>query len=155
VYHIEIDPEETVWVATGDGLLSYNGNEWNQYTNTNSGLPTSGVNHIVVNAAQEKWISTAGGIAVFGIESDPTDTKNIRRDVFVSGYPNPFSSELTISSSPQITTDFTILNMNGQHVLSGSFKEKGTINTRGLKPGMYVIRTKSALGTGVVKCLKM
>jgi len=154
VYHVELDTEQVVWAAA-DGLLRYDGVEWTQFTSTNSGLPTSSVNHIKTNDYLEKWISTGAGIAVYSTEADPTDTKQVRRDNHIAGYPNPFAGELNINAPGQHITDYTILNAIGQSIMSGSFKEKITINTRGLKPGMYVIRTKSALGTGVVKCLKM
>ena len=57
----------SVWLATdGQGVLMFDGHQWQSFNPENSGLPHSSVFSLVLDKDQDSvWASTANGIAVF------------------------------------------------------------------------------------------
>ncbi len=56
------------WIATINGLASFDGNDWNTYLTSNSGLPANHVTGLAIDSDNNKWIATfdvGGGLAKF------------------------------------------------------------------------------------------
>ncbi|ROL57339.1 T9SS C-terminal target domain-containing protein [Bacteroidetes/Chlorobi group bacterium Naka2016] len=53
------------WIVTPEGLVSYDGNNWNVYNNTNSPI-THAINDIAVDTDNKLWIATDSGLIVKG-----------------------------------------------------------------------------------------
>jgi len=64
----------------------------------------------------------------------------------VSAYPNPFTSELTISG---VTGSVKIFNTLGQLVATSAVNENETINTSGLAKGVYIVKAFDTEGKEV------
>ncbi|MBU2493999.1 MAG: T9SS type A sorting domain-containing protein [Bacteroidetes bacterium] len=90
------------WIATGDGLILFDGNNWTEFKTNNSELPDDFVSDVAIDKNGNKWITTiSGGLAVFnegGITSVEKDNPNILNEfVLYNNYPNPFNPTTTIS----------------------------------------------------------
>lgn len=64
ILSIAIDPSNTAWIGTGEGLVSYDGQKWSIYTTSNSMLPDNSVTTISIDKYGNQWIGTLTGIAV-------------------------------------------------------------------------------------------
>jgi len=63
---LAVDSSGTIWVATGDGLLSYRDGEWRRYTaDGENGLLSSDVRAVAVDSVGHLWVGTSRGVNVF------------------------------------------------------------------------------------------
>lgn len=72
-----VDPDNTVWLTGGSGLLSFDGHAWKYWTDSNSNIPSYTVNGVAIGPDNETWIafgylwqgppwgSANGGLATF------------------------------------------------------------------------------------------
>ncbi len=64
IWNITVDNNAgKVWLATnGNGLVSFDGNEFTQYDMSNSIIPNNTVTDVLIDNNGNKWISTFGGL---------------------------------------------------------------------------------------------
>ena len=64
IWNITVDNNAgKVWLATnGNGLVSFDGNEFTQYDKSNSIIPNNTVSDILIDNNGDKWVSTFGGL---------------------------------------------------------------------------------------------
>lgn len=73
--------------------------------------------------------------------------------IAIKAFPNPFSNQITFTSSEKVPTTVSLYNSLGQPVLQQTFTNSTTINTEQLAHGMYFYRwrnDKGVLKTGKV-----
>lgn len=58
---MDFDEDNEVWMATYEGLLHYDRNDFTHYDSSNSPMPVDQVNGVAVDADGDKWIGTGGG----------------------------------------------------------------------------------------------
>jgi signal transduction histidine kinase/CheY-like chemotaxis protein len=58
-----VGPDQTVWIATWEGIRRYDGYQWTHMGMTN-GLPSNLVRHILVRRNGEVWVGTDQGVGV-------------------------------------------------------------------------------------------
>jgi ligand-binding sensor domain-containing protein len=79
IHSIAIDDSGNKWIGTWwDGLVRFDGNNWDVYNTSNSGLPDNEVHAIAIDDRDIKWIGThSGGLAKFdGTNWDVYNTSN-------------------------------------------------------------------------------
>lgn len=64
LYNIDFEADGTVWIATADGLVRYDGFTWTRF-GLNDGLPSDVVRYVFVASDGLLWIGTDHGIAQF------------------------------------------------------------------------------------------
>jgi hypothetical protein len=69
-------------------------------------------------------------------------------------YPNPATSILYLSAMSSGNTEYRVLNLEGQTVLSGAFISEAQISLEGLKSGMYFISLASYQEQTVYRFMK-
>ncbi len=63
---IAVSENNTIWLGTIEGLISFDGSDWNRYHTANSGIPDNKIYHVSIAANGDKLISTfSKGIAVY------------------------------------------------------------------------------------------
>ncbi len=62
---IDVDGDGNIWLGTWRGICSFDGQNWQSYTQNNSGLPNDTVSVIVKDEENNKWIGLKGGFAIF------------------------------------------------------------------------------------------
>ncbi|WP_242133911.1 T9SS type A sorting domain-containing protein [Aestuariivivens marinum] len=66
IYSIDISTEGIVWMGTiGNGLISFDGTNWEVYNSSNSGLPHDLLWNVTVEGANIIWMSTESGLTRF------------------------------------------------------------------------------------------
>ena len=55
---IAVDIDNSIWVGTYDGLLKFDGETWEVYTTSNSGLQDDRIESIAIDSYGNKWIGT-------------------------------------------------------------------------------------------------
>jgi ligand-binding sensor domain-containing protein len=71
VFDAEIDANDHLWVATGNGLCKYDGTSWTVYNTSNTPLPSDNFRSITFDQAGVLWVTfmeinfSIGGIASF------------------------------------------------------------------------------------------
>ncbi len=65
LYQVAEDAYGNIWLATGGGLLEYNGKTFTVYDDTNSPLATNLVYAVTVDDANNIWVGTSGGLYVY------------------------------------------------------------------------------------------
>lgn len=69
-------------------------------------------------------------------------------------FPNPFSDSFTLSSDPDLTGNYTVMNSLGQEVSSGSFMGKTTVDLQAQPASIYFIKIKSGNSQDHLKLIK-
>lgn len=64
LFSIDFDSDGTAWIASGNGLIRYDGYRWTRFT-TDHGLPSNFVRCVYVSGTNEVWIGTDRGAGVF------------------------------------------------------------------------------------------
>jgi signal transduction histidine kinase/ligand-binding sensor domain-containing protein len=64
IFHLDFEPDGTVWIAASDGLHRYDGYDWKRFTSEN-GLPSNYVRTVRVTRGGELWVGTDRGAGVF------------------------------------------------------------------------------------------
>lgn len=70
LYDVEADPAGGIWVATGDGVVRYDGTTWTLYNQANTGMPGTFVNDVAIRAS-DRMVAIAstqsgtGGVSTF------------------------------------------------------------------------------------------
>lgn len=62
---IAIDKNDIKWVGTSAGLITINGNNWKNYTKTNSLLPSENIQALAIQNNGTIWIGTDAGLVKF------------------------------------------------------------------------------------------
>lgn len=145
------------WIATGDGLLLFDENNWTEFKTNNSGLPDDFVSDVAIDKYGNKWITTiSGGLAVFnegGITSVEKDDSNILNEfVLHNNYPNPFNPNTTISFTvPNVADAFNSSTANVELKIYDILgNEIATLVNEQKSPGNYKVNfDASKLSSGV------
>jgi len=137
----------------GPGLLKYNGEEWDYYSSSNSGLLNNFVKDITFDSLGNSWICTAAGISVFRkdgvIFSDINSSNNaaiVPNFSLSQNYPNPFNPSTTINYTiPQSgLITLKVYDILGREVatLINEYQNSGSYNVqfyaKNLASGMYI-----------------
>ena len=61
--------QNTLWIATGSGMYTYDGTSWTSYRTTNSGLSDDFVFSIAIDNEGSQWIGTINGVTVRRLHS--------------------------------------------------------------------------------------
>lgn len=88
-----VDLNEKVWIGTWSGICSFDGQEWESYTQNNSDLPNDTVHVIVVDEENNKWIGYKGGFAIFD------DTNWEIHNMFPSGLNTPYIENIAFDEN--------------------------------------------------------
>ncbi len=63
---LTVDGIGNIWFGTlGYGVIKFDGTNWTTYTDNNSGLINNTINSIAIDANNNVWIGTNGGVSVF------------------------------------------------------------------------------------------
>ncbi len=57
-----VDSEGIVWFGKYNGIVFFNGEQWQQFTQENSGLPSNFISKIIVDNNNRKWIASSEGV---------------------------------------------------------------------------------------------
>lgn len=66
---IAYDEDSLYWVATGDGLCSFDGENWKLYTHQNCDMASSSVNCIEISG-DSLWLGSAGKLMLYDLQQD-------------------------------------------------------------------------------------
>jgi len=93
---------------------------------------------------------------IIGFPDSTTSVIQAKKAALVSVYPNPATSELTIKTTDNTYSSFTITNSMGQIMLQQELNSTQTkVNVKELPAGMYYVNLKGANGNEVRKFVKM
>ncbi len=100
------------------------------------------------NGKSDYWIVKLSGTLV--------GVKELEAQSLLNLYPNPASNQLTININERLVgSNFTILNMVGQRVLSGKINSRSTLlEVGGLPGGSYLVRVQSREANAVLRFVK-
>ncbi|WP_370476564.1 T9SS type A sorting domain-containing protein [Tamlana flava] len=78
ILSISVCPSGKIWMGTyGNGLISFNGANWNNYSSSNSEIPPDSVWNVTVEGANIIWMSTQNGLTRFdGVNWETYNTDN-------------------------------------------------------------------------------
>jgi hypothetical protein len=101
----------------------------------------AGSNSSINESYSTSLFTSLGG--VFAIYSDfPNALPTVSaQDLFV--YPNPASSQITISGNIPSAKAYSIYSVEGRHVVSGTLQNEALINVADLNSGVYFIQIES------------
>jgi ligand-binding sensor domain-containing protein len=145
-----------IWMGSNEGLILFNGSEWNLLNSANSGLPENWIRDLTVDNKGNKWIGTiSGGAAVYnenGIVTSAESDKNSLENFTLINYPNPFNPHTKISYNlPEHSIiSVSIYNISGElvSVLYEGRQDKGknelSFNAAGLSSGIFLCRLRAA-----------
>jgi hypothetical protein len=101
--------------------------------------------HAVLNTDTVKW----------NILKKTSSTNEIPGSTLFEIYPNPFNNEIHIESGElNQNTEFEIINILGEVVVSDSFYNRKTVETSHFKPGVYIVRFRNDNAAGFKKLVK-
>lgn len=85
VFHIEPGPDGNLWFASSGGIYSYNSDngELTSFTNSNSQILPGNVYYLYFDSSKKGWIATENGLCIY----DP-NSKSIKTTVFPDGFFN-------------------------------------------------------------------
>lgn len=95
-------------------------------------------------------------IGAGGIVKDPLSvSKTTNSDFNLNVFPNPVSSTLLVTFDHTTTMTYSLINANGQNVMSGkvSNTDRVTLNTNELPSGTYLLKCIGSEKTGVTKVM--
>ncbi|MDR2009041.1 MAG: T9SS type A sorting domain-containing protein [Bacteroidales bacterium] len=162
VTSIAVDSKNNVYVGTSyNGMLKFSDNEWEVFSSSNSPIYGNGINSIVIDKYDNKWICKEDyGITVYN-ENGIDDTSDIFEIISTSGslieiYPNPSNSVIEVRSSENITISAIEIRDIYGHII-----ENKNINSSGYKtdishlsPGIYFIKTRFGNKVEVSRIIK-
>ncbi len=61
VRSVTIDNDNIKWLGTKNGLVKFDGKNWQFYNTSNSGLPNNTIISVAIDSLNNKWIATYGG----------------------------------------------------------------------------------------------
>lgn len=118
VTKITEDKQKNIWLATGAGLYKYDGNKWEWFNKSNSGLPDSIDCTIQFDNKNNAWIGTAdSGLVRF----DGIFFKKYFYKSWKYIFYNHYISDVTIDSSGNIWT--IVGSFNGSYMLDAKYIE--------------------------------
>jgi hypothetical protein len=138
---------------SGEGLLKYDGNDFNHYTPQNSGLYSTNIRGIQIDEFNNKWIVHPNAISVFnedGVTSVREEHQLPNAFKLQQNYPNPFNPGTSIQyavSSPQFVS-LKVYDVLGNEVATLANEEKlsGVYevewNAGGFTSGIYFYQLK-------------
>lgn len=91
-----------------------------------------------VIATTNAWYAVGLGSAFVALNKMAKTSNEITTDKAISVYPNPFENEITISLTNLDNTTYSISNLLGQKVMSGTLNNT-TISLGNLTRGMYIL----------------
>lgn len=156
-WDIKFDLNNEIWVGTDliGSLNHFDGNSWNYYNATNSGMPyghngdiDNQVPRIAIDQNDNKWIATCfGGVAVYRkgglILSTENVSMNVDHDIQI--YPNPYSYSTIITTKIELkNAEIAIYDVLGQKIKEEKniFGQKITIDRDNLIDGIYFYKLK-------------
>ncbi len=155
VQRVTIGAQNDVWFTTGwQGILHFDGTNWEHLTVDNSGLHTNGINTIVVDGRGRVWFGGGGGISVFDPGGGFIASFQLPEGERLSVYPNPGCCEFILHWQADVAADYRIelLDAQGRHLrqLWAGPQESGEHQLafeRGQLPaGYYIIRLSGPNG---------
>ncbi len=100
VYCLTEDNYGVFWIGCANGLVKYDGVNFENFDLSNSGLPDRVVNSIAIDKYDNKWIATPSGLAIYregGVILSAEDEKQyIQQKTNILCFPNPTSLNLNI-----------------------------------------------------------
>ena len=144
---LNIDDDGHFWIGSYDeGLMEWDGSEtWINYSVSNSPIVNNGVNKIIIDSNNTKWIGTQNGLSLYNEVGIPVDTKETGTpsNQFLL-YPNP-ANDIIILNIPKTTVlSIQIIDINGSVV--GHYKSCSEINISNLATGIYCLRMMTTDG---------
>ena len=141
IWDIVEDNSGNIWMATDEGVLMYNGQNWKKYT-TSDGLISNYVYCIAIDHLGNKWFGTYEGVSKFCESFSVTNlNSNINTDIQI--FPNPASDFITVYSPGYASQRkiISVKNILGQEVYmeNTNFDKQQTINISKLKRGTYFL----------------
>ena len=109
------------------------------------------LNNVLVPAAARTVVPT---VIMHGEDHKdaPTAAKQVIMEKEIKMYPNPATSELIITLSSGTIQHITVLNTNGQEVISKPFAAaKASVDMKALPPGMYLIKVNGEYAGKIIK----
>ncbi|MFO8053907.1 MAG: two-component regulator propeller domain-containing protein [Bacteroidales bacterium] len=73
---IDHDSQGNIWIATDNGVCTYNDGNWNTFNTSNSGLISNSVSALIVDAQDNVWIGTMAGAGKYDGNSWSSFTSN-------------------------------------------------------------------------------
>lgn len=166
---LAIDKSGSKFIGTGArtnatlGMLRFDGTDWSQYDENNSGLPSHHICGIGVDKFNNKWIGTnygdsgtGAGLVVFNEGGVVTDIKNVlsvypNHYQLMQNYPNPFNPSTSISfsipSDGHVTLGIYDVLGNAVALLENGYKSAGTysynFDATKLTSGIYFYTIRS------------
>jgi len=153
------DEQHQLWFGTKTkGLCMYDGTSWTSLNDTNSWLPSSRMNDIVIDRHGNKWLGTSNGLAIIRAADSnlAVETAIAPATPELVVYPNPFNPIVTIKYSikPKEQATLEILDTHGRTVkhlkLSKTGDSQNSVQWDGrdnncniVSNGVYFIRLKS------------
>ncbi|MES2620127.1 MAG: T9SS type A sorting domain-containing protein [Bacteroidota bacterium] len=135
----------------GGSALGANPLNWTQFTFTDTIHSLSDTIIIKLSGIQSSP-SLPGYIAYadlpeFRMIESWTDIKDTKRNNEVSSFPNPVSTQFTLSLADNEQTTISLYNFLGQQVLQQTVTNSTTINTEQLADGIYLYELRDNKGT--------
>ena len=94
--------------------------------------------------------------------TDPSDhsdiISNVENDLeksLVQVYPNPANNQVTISSSLESVSEYTLQDLTGKNIFKGSFSNRTSVNITNLPSGLYLITVTNGLNMHTHKLIKV
>ena len=96
------DEGNNIWATARLGLYKFDGNNWQKFNHTNSGLPDEFMGDLEFDQYGNLWIGTSSGVILYkegGVVTEvnqATSTTVFNKFVLSQNYPNPFNPTTTI-----------------------------------------------------------
>lgn len=152
---IKIDDNNVIWFGSSQGLVKYDGETWQIFNTSNSGISENIVRELTIDQYGNKWITVPAGITngwpsleVFreGGVLLPTNVQELirkhdKKQPLV--YPNPAKEKIKVSDLIKRERQYEITNVMGQVLLHGTFYHE--IDVSSLPTGFYFLKVNDKL----------
>ncbi|MFY9308434.1 MAG: T9SS type A sorting domain-containing protein [Bacteroidia bacterium] len=139
------DIDGSIWQYTLGNLIHFDGTNWTTFSADNSPLPNfSNVRALSIDKYGNKWVGTQFGVLIYNENGVVLPTESLREeDSYILIYPNPFTSQTTISFSEfQTSTNIKIIDILGKVLKEIDFAgEQLVIDRTELNNGIYFVQT--------------